>query len=155
MTNIWKSLLGKEQRGKEGRENMPGLIVRVSLGGYTIDRLSQVLVVILLKRSWIWRTDLSAAVTAAHGRHTGAQCSTPPEVSRGQYWSLTPHAASSVPVPHYRDHFLQHLLFFLLSCWAHSRGGEAIQVGRVSHRCQRCSWGRTIWEDGSNRRSVN
>lgn len=59
------------------------------------------------------RTDLSAAVNAAHRRHTGAQCSTPPEVSRGQYWSLTPHAASFVPFPHYDDHFLQHLLFFL------------------------------------------
>lgn len=33
MMNIWKSLLGKEQRGEEGRENMPGLIVRISSGG--------------------------------------------------------------------------------------------------------------------------
>lgn len=134
---------------------MPGLIVRVSSGGYTIDGLFQVLVVILLKRSWVWRTDLSAAVTAAHRRHTGAQCSTPPEVSRGQSWSLRPHAVSSVPVPHYRDYFLQHLLFFLLSCWAHSRGCGALHVGRVSHQCQHCSRGRLIWEDVSNRHSVN
>lgn len=155
MTNIWNSPLGKEQRGEEGRKNMPGLIVRVSSGGYTIVGLSQVLVVILLKRSWIWRTDLSAAVTAAHGRHTGAQCSTPPEVSSGQYWSLTPHTASSIPGPHYCDHFPQHLLFFLLSCWAYSRGCGALQVGHVSDQRQRCSWGWLIRDDVSNRRSVN
>lgn len=112
MTNIWKSLLGKEQQGEEGRENTPALIVRVSLGGYTIDRLSQVLVIILLRRSWRLRTDLSTAVTTADGRHAEAQCSTTPEASMGHYWSLTPHAASSVPAPHYHDHFLQHLLFF-------------------------------------------
>lgn len=84
------------------------------------DGLSQVLVIILLRRSWRLRTDLSTAVTAADGRHAGVQCSTPPEASRGHYRSLTPHAASSVPGPHYHDHFLQHLLF-LQPCNTHQQ----------------------------------
>lgn len=113
MTNIWKSLLGKEQQGEEGRENTPALIVCVSLGGLH-DRQA-----FSSPGHYSIKEDLETEDWPQHrhyrtadGRHAGAQCSTPPEASRGHYWSLTPHAASSVPGPHYHDHFLQHLLFF-------------------------------------------
>lgn len=88
MMNIWKSLLGKEQQGEEARENMPALIVCAGLGGYMTGRVSQVLVIILLRRSWSSTTDLSTVITAVHRRHSQAQCSTNPEANWGQTGAL-------------------------------------------------------------------
>lgn len=82
MMNIWKSLLGKEQQGEEARENMPALIVCAGWGGgYMTGRVSKVLVIILLRRSWSSTTDLSTVITAVHRRHSQAPCSTTPEAN--------------------------------------------------------------------------
>lgn len=136
MTNIWKSLLGKEQRGEEGRENMPGLIVRVSSGGYAIDELSQVLVVILLRRTWVWGLTWAPPLPQLTGdipelnvqhprRRAGVSAGAP-------HLTLLPQYLFLITV----------IIFSNICCFSyfpvgvHRRGCGALQVGHVSHRTQ-------------------
>lgn len=80
MMNIWKSLLGIEQREKTERKHASSNCM-CWLGGYMIDGASRVLVIILLGRSWSSRTDPG---TVVHRRRTCARSPAGPEASRGQ-----------------------------------------------------------------------
>lgn len=139
MTNIWKSLLGKEQQGEEGRENTPALIVCVSLGGYTIDRLSQVLVIILLRRIWRLRTDLSTAITVQlmgdmpelNVQHPRRQAGV---TTGASHLTLLPPYLVLITMIIFSNIccFSDHVIHTGKNCGGHSRGCTALQVGHAS-----------------------
>lgn len=116
MMNIWKSLLGKEQQGEEARENMPALIVCAGLGGLH-DRQG-----FSSPGHYSIKEELEFDDWPQHCHYSRSQETFPssvfnnPRGKLGSNWSLTPHAASSIPVLHYHDHFLAHRLFLLPWC---------------------------------------